>query len=248
MLASGGSEHYQSMLKPHPATVAAIVGTQERLPAIYAFYDRALVARGYTSGRPGGVGSAEFASWEWCGPGTYYRLSIDEEARAFEPAILGGRTYHTVFHATLRGRDTASCLPDPTPATSPDGLVPAPTCPDGTISTASMGTLVVRVRQPGDMPTGAGTIIRLALSAMPSYVDDLVAEATTDAHGEACFVLPPGSVWVLVLETGAGAGTPTATPPWGGFPPAPSPLARRSADVPPGWSAVTTLTLGGVDH
>lgn len=116
VLASGGSERYQSMLKPHPATVAAIVGTQERLPAIYAFYDRALVARGYTSGRPGGVGSAEFASWEWCGPGTYYRLSIDEEARAFEPAILGGRTYHTVFHATLRGRDTAPCLPDPTPS------------------------------------------------------------------------------------------------------------------------------------
>ena len=96
-----------------PARIVHRFGTQASSQAVFAYYDQALVAVGYRFFPNIAIlGSSESDTWVWCKPLATLRLSILIQDRAFDPALLQGRMYTTVFMTFLTGRDNSPC---PTP-------------------------------------------------------------------------------------------------------------------------------------
>ena len=113
-LARGGEERRQVLGRPKAAGVGVAFGTQASAEDVFAYYDRELRALGYTF-IPNGVvpATTEFEAWGWCKPAAAFRVGIKNQAKAFEPSFLQGRSYRTVFSADLTGRIASQPCPTP---------------------------------------------------------------------------------------------------------------------------------------
>ena len=96
-----------------------IFGTDATDAAVFAFYDPQLRGMGWMPDLISSIGtSVELRTWGWCKPGMSYRLGIEDQARAFDPSFLGGRTFRTVFDARVVSRDKAVACPYVAPSPS----------------------------------------------------------------------------------------------------------------------------------
>lgn len=117
ILPTGGEERGQRLGRPQPAEIGGFYGTQAPAGEVFAYYDRELRARGYVPATQGFLlATAELDLRGWCKPGVAtYRLDIEDQALAFEPRVLGGRTYTTVYRTFLTGLLPTEACPAPAP-------------------------------------------------------------------------------------------------------------------------------------
>ncbi len=116
-----GSEAQEGIDGSTPAFAGHVFGTSATSTDVYAFYERELGRLGWhVQTPPYGIGSTELENRLYCRSGASFRLAIDDNERAFQPSLYKGRSYTTVFDATLLSSDPAAACPRPT-------LTPVPT-------------------------------------------------------------------------------------------------------------------------
>lgn len=111
-LAHVGAERVTTFEGAQSAFDGYILGTDANSEAVFAFYERELERLGWQRDRIVGIkSSAEIEAWGWCRGRADFRLAIKDQAKAFHPEFLGGRTFRTVFDARLVSRRLSTPCP-----------------------------------------------------------------------------------------------------------------------------------------
>jgi hypothetical protein len=97
---------------PQNAFAGHIYGTGASAAEVYAFYEAALERLGWRKQPPPfGTTTVELENREYCNPKVGFRLAIEDQARAFQPAFYQGHTYATVFDARLEANPPSAPCP-----------------------------------------------------------------------------------------------------------------------------------------
>lgn len=120
-LAELGAERAAGAEGSTPMFAGHIFGTRSTSAEVYAFYERELGRLGWRLDTPPFASStAELENRLFCNSKRSFRLAIKNKDTAFQPAFYRGRSYTTVFDATLIATDPKTSCPRP-------GLGPRPT-------------------------------------------------------------------------------------------------------------------------
>jgi hypothetical protein len=130
-----GVERSCGPIHPYPAELALLYGTQASFDEVVAFYDRTLLGTGWAyqpdlfPARPSPATRASPTWAQWCKPGmTLSVVPVTMQASGtpaawdgfpHDPALLGGRSYATVYGVGLRSTDPATPCPLPIPTAVP---------------------------------------------------------------------------------------------------------------------------------
>ena len=98
----------------HAAFAGHIFGTTAASAEVYAFYDRELARLDWRVDTPPySRSTVELANKLYCKPRTSFRLAIEDRDRAFQPSFYKGKSYVTVFDATLLAVSPGQPCPRP---------------------------------------------------------------------------------------------------------------------------------------
>lgn len=101
-LAEVGGEARTGVDGSTPTFAGHIFGTTAASAQVYAYYERELTRLGWHAQPPPfAMSTAEIENRLYCTDKASFRLAIEDRDRAFQPAFYRGRTYATVFDATL---------------------------------------------------------------------------------------------------------------------------------------------------
>lgn len=102
-----------------PTFAGHTFGTTATSAEVYAYYERELARLGWRAELPPfSRSSVELENRLYCTGKASFRLAIKDRDRAFQPAFYRGRTYVTVFDATLIAVNPGQPCPRPPLATT----------------------------------------------------------------------------------------------------------------------------------